>query len=34
VPADEKQVLRMPVILAPCVPLALLATFAPWPVHL
>ncbi|HEY2415873.1 MAG TPA: A24 family peptidase [Pirellulaceae bacterium] len=31
VPTDEKQVLTLPVVLAPCVPLALLATFIPWP---
>jgi len=31
VPADEKRVLKLPVILAPCVPLALVATFVPWP---
>jgi len=30
VPVDEKQVLTLPVVLAPCVPLALLATFVPW----
>jgi len=30
VPADEKQILRLPVVLAPCVPLALLVTFVPW----
>jgi len=31
VPAAEKSVLTLPVVLAPCVPLALLATFVPWP---
>jgi prepilin peptidase CpaA len=31
VPTDEKRVLTLPVVLAPCVPLALLATFIPWP---
>ncbi len=30
-PEEEKQILRLPVVLAPCVPLALLATFIPWP---
>src|SRR5262245_29248391 len=32
VPSDEKQVLRLPVVLAPCVPHALIATFVPWPI--
>jgi prepilin peptidase CpaA len=31
VPSEEKRVLALPVVLAPCVPLALLATFIPWP---
>jgi prepilin peptidase CpaA len=30
-PADEKRVLALPVVLAPCVPLALIATIIPWP---
>jgi prepilin peptidase CpaA len=30
-PTDEKRILALPVVLAPCVPLALLATFIPWP---
>jgi len=30
VPAEEKRILALPVVLAPCVPLALLATFLPW----
>jgi len=30
-PSDEKRVLQLPVVLAPCVPLALLATFIQWP---
>jgi prepilin peptidase CpaA len=30
-PSDEKRVLALPVVLAPCVPLALLATFLHWP---
>jgi prepilin peptidase CpaA len=31
VPTEEKRVLALPVVLAPCVPLALLAAFIPWP---
>jgi prepilin peptidase CpaA len=30
-PTDEKRVLTLPVVLAPCVPLALIATSIPWP---
>jgi Flp pilus assembly protein protease CpaA len=31
-PAEEKRILALPVVLAPCVPLALLVTFVQWPI--
>lgn len=34
VPVEEKRVLTLPVVLAPCVPLALAVAFVPWPVLL
>jgi len=29
-PASERQILQLPVVIAPCVPLALFVVFAPW----